>query len=182
MSERRLSTPAVLAAASAMLAVAAVVVLSQRGDAPEPLEPEAPSALHIDDNTPEAAAESFYDAWRRRNWEAARALSVGAASDSVHQKQAADEALNHEERVLAERGWEALASAPLTLSIDQVDIDGDDRFSLRAVAAYDFVGTPYRRRVVMHVQGTPEGYRVSEMELGDVLTELPPMFRGGAAP
>ncbi|MBX3272643.1 MAG: hypothetical protein KF729_20450 [Sandaracinaceae bacterium] len=181
MAERRLSTPLVLAVASAMLAIGAVVWLGR--EAPDASPTVAPRAgMRVDGSSPERAAESFYDAWRRRRWEEANALSIGDARRAVAQKRAADAELANDERVLAERGWDALAAAPLTLSIEQVDLLGSDRFALTAVAAYDFVGTPYRRRVALEVHGTPAGYRVARMELGEVLTELPPIFRGGAAP
>lgn len=182
MAEARVSTPLVLAAASTMLAIGVVVYLSVSGQTAD--EPELPAAepgqLHLDDSTPEATAESFYDAWRRRHWGAAGQLSVDQAERAVLQKQAADAELPREERIIAERGWDALAQAPLTLNVDRIDIDGDERYSLYATAEYDFVGHPYRRRVVMHVRQTDQGYRVSRMELGEVLTDLPPMFRGDA--
>jgi hypothetical protein len=182
VAERRISTPLVLAAASAMLAIAAVVLVGVNQAPSATPAPLPRGALRVDDSSPERAAESFYDAWRRRRWAEATELSVGEARHAVHQKQAADAAMDHESRIVAERGWDALAAAPLALTIEETEIESDDRFVLHAVAAYDFVGSPYRRRVVLHVRGTTEGYRVSRMDLGEVLTELPPMFRGGAAP
>jgi len=180
VAEARISTPLVLAAASGMLAIGVVVYLSVSGRVPaqtdEP-EPE-PGQLHLDDSSPEAAAESFYDAWRRRHWGAAHQLSVDDARREVLQKEAADAELPRDERIIAERGWDALAQAPLTLNVDRIDIEEDERYVLYATAEYDFVGHPYRRRVVMHVHQTDDGYRVSRMDLGEVLTEIPPMFRG----
>lgn len=179
MSERRISTPLVLALTSGMLAISAVVYLSLETEAPAQETSEHDrSRLHVDDSTPEAVSESFYDAWRRRRWTVAKRLSVGEAWQAVMAKQAGDEAMPHDERIIAERGWDALAQAPLTLQLDQVDIDGDDRYTLHGVAEYEFVGAPYRRRVVMHVRGTEEGFRVARMDLGEVLTELPAIFRG----
>ncbi|MCA9609841.1 MAG: hypothetical protein KC619_29790 [Myxococcales bacterium] len=182
MAERRLSTPLVLAAASAMLAIAGVIFFGLQSRPPEVQQDEEPGGLRIDDSSPERAAESFYDAWRRRRWPEADRLSVGEARHQVHQKQASDEGMNHDDRIIAERGWEALAAAPLDLHIEQVDMEPNDRFVLQAVAEYELVGAPYRRRVTLRVRGTPDGYRVERMDLGDVLTELPPMFRGGTEP
>lgn len=182
MTERRLSTPLVLSAASAMLAIAAVIFFGLQAPEAAVQQDDEPGGLRIDDSSPERAAESFYDAWRRRRWPEADRLSTGEARRQVHTKQASDEAMEHDDRIIAERGWEALAAAPLELHIEQVDMEPNDRFVLHAVAEYEFVGSPYRRRVVMNVRGTEDGYRVERMELGEVLTELPPMFRGGAAP
>src|SRR5690606_29709881 len=175
---RRISTPLVLAAASAMLAVSVVVLLSL-GPAEEPRE-DAPLAFVIDDSTPERAAESFYDAWRRRRWAQALEVSVGAARHDVLQKQARDEQLPREERVIAERMWDALVRAPLTMALDEAEMLGGDRYRLRGTAEYDFVNRPYRRRVELVVEPSRDGYRVSRMRLGEVLTELPPMFQGAA--
>jgi hypothetical protein len=178
-TERRISTPLVLAAASAMIAVAGVVLFGI-GAGEEPAAPRGPRALTIDDSTPERAAESFYDAWRRRRWAQALEVSVGAAREDVLQKQARDAQLPREERVVAERMWDALARAPLTMALDEAEMLGGDRYVLRGTAEYDFVNRPYRRRVEMVVRPSPEGYRVAEMRLGEVLTELPPMFQGAA--
>ena len=183
MSERRISTPLVLAAASAMLAVAVVVWIGTQPAEEEPL-PEAhdPRALHTDDSTPEHAAESYYDAWRRRRWDAALHVSTGPARRAVAEKQLRDDALPADERVVAERMWDALARAPLSLVLDEAEMLSGDRFVLRGTAEYMFVNRPYRRRVEFNVSPRGDGhYRVSEMHLGQVLTELPPMFQGADA-
>lgn len=180
--EKRISTPLVLAAASGMIAIAFVVSLGMSAEEAPAVEALGPRELHIDDSTPEAAAESFYDAWRRRRWREASELSQGEAHAAVIRKQAADEALPNDERIIAERGWEALAHSPLSLALDSVDIHEDDRFTLVGVAEYQLVGRPYRREVGFEVQATPGGYRVTEMHLGEVLTELPEILRGGGVP
>lgn len=177
--ERRISTPLVLAAASAMIAIGLVVFFGV-GSGAEPVEAAGPLALTIDDSTPERAAESFYDAWRRRRWAQALEVSVGAARSDVLQKQARDERLPREERIVAERMWDALARAPLTMALDEAEMLSGDRYVLRGTAEYDLVNRPYRRRVEMVVVPSPDGYRVSDMRLGEVLTELPPMFQGAA--
>ncbi|HJL14788.1 MAG TPA: hypothetical protein RMH99_03980 [Sandaracinaceae bacterium LLY-WYZ-13_1] len=182
--ERRVSTPLVLAAASAMLAVTAVVLVSLRPDAPEPddgLAPADANAFSVDDSSPERVAESFYDAWRRRRWPQALEISVGRAREAVLEKQAGDEAMPREERIVAERTWDALAQAPLTLLLDEAEMLGDDRYRLHGTAEYQLVGHPYRRRVSFLVEPTDtsaQTYRVAEMDLGEVLTELPGIFRG----
>ncbi len=182
--ERRVSTPLVLALASGMLAVAFVVYLGldEPPGAATYEEAEGPAALHIDDRTPEATAESFYDAWRRRRWDAASGIATGEALRAVQEKQRADEAMPHEERVIAERAWDALAHAELHLLLDRVDIVSDDRYDLGGTAEYQLVGRPYRRRVEFAVVREGEAFRVERMELGEVLTELPDLFRAEAQP
>jgi hypothetical protein len=178
VSERKISTPLVLAVASGMLAVAAVVWVGSHPDEPDPPERHDPNALHVDDSPPEHAAESYYDAWRRRRWDAALGVSVGAARRAVIEKRERDEALPDDERIIAERMWDALARAPLTLVFDEAEMPAD-RVVLRGTAEYVFVNRPYRRRVELVVLPHGEGhFRVSEMRLGEVLTELPPMFQG----
>lgn len=181
--ERRISTPLVLAASSGMLTLAAVVWLGLEDPAQVPTHVERqPNDLHVDDRTPETAAQSYYDAWRRRRWDAATEIAIGTAREQVLQKRRADEAMPHDERVIAERTWDALAHAPLSLLLDQVDIGEDGRFHLAGTAEYMFVNQPYRRRVEFDVVERAEGYRVARMELGEVLTELPEVFQGGDAP
>jgi hypothetical protein len=177
--DKRISTPLVLAAASAMLAIAAVVFFSTRDGAPEPDEATGEAdAFTVDDSSPERVAESFYDAWRRRRWPQARQISVGRARAEVLEKQARDEAMPREERIIAERTWDALARAPLTLLLDEAEMLGDDRYRLHGTAEYQFVGHPYRRRVQFLIEPEGDAYRVAEMELGEVLTEIPELFRG----
>ncbi|HEY8431613.1 MAG TPA: hypothetical protein VIL20_24705 [Sandaracinaceae bacterium] len=178
MAEKRISTPLVLAAASAMLAVAAVVWIDRVGGAPD--EPPAPRSrgFVVDDSTPERAAESFYDAWRRRRWAEALEVSVGHAREEVLRKQQRDQALPADERIVAERMWDALANAPLTFVLDEAETLGPTHLALRGTAEYELIGRPYRRRVELEVVRIGERYRVSRMRLGEVLTELPPLFRG----
>lgn len=168
MAERelRISTPLVLAAD------------------PEPHDdvselPET-AAAPIDDSTPERVAEGFYDAWRRRRWERALEVSAGTARHEVLEKQARDAELPREERIVVERMWDALANAPLTLGFDEAEMLGGDRHRLHGTAEYQFVNRPYRRRVEFEVEPSDDGYRVSRMRLGEVLTELPPMFEGAS--
>jgi hypothetical protein len=177
--ERHVSAPLVLALASGMLAVAVVVWVGSEPSEPE-LPPASPSTLRVDDSTPERAAEGFYDAWRRRRWEQALAVSVGTARAAVVRKQARDEDLAPEDRVVVERMWDALARAPLTLMLDEAEILPENQLRLRGTAEYRFVDRPYRRRVEFVVVPADGRYRVAEMTLGEVLTELPELFRGTA--
>lgn len=179
-SGKRVSAPLVLALASGMLAIAAVVFFStQRDGAADGELPEGEAdSFHVDDSSPERVAETFYDAWRRRRWPQALEISVGRAHEEVIQKRAGDEALPREERIIAERTWDALARAPLTLLLDEAEMLGGERYRLHGTAEYQFVGRPYRRRVEFVIEPSGDRYRVAEMNLGEVLTELPELFQG----
>src|SRR5690606_15470230 len=117
-------------------------------------------------------------AWRRRRWAQALEVSVGHAREEVLQKQQRDRALPEDERIVAERMWDALANAPLTFVLDEAEVLGGGRLALRGTAEYELVGRPYRRRVEFEVVQVGERHRVARMRLGEVLTELPPIFRG----
>lgn len=181
MAERelRISTPLVLAGASAMLTVAIVVWFGVDRDE-HPAEVPEVVAARIDDSTPERVAQGFYDAWRRRHWTRALEVSTGTARHEVLEKQARDAELPREERIVVERMWDALAQAPLTLGFDEAEMLGGDRHRLHGIAEYQFVNRPYRRRVEFEVEPSERGYRISRMRLGEVLTELPAMFEGAA--
>jgi hypothetical protein len=176
--ERQVSAPLVLALASAMLAVAVVVWVGTGPSRDEDVAPAPAPFARIDDSTPERVAEGFYDAWRRRRWAQALEVSVGTARAEVVRKQERDADLDPEERVVVERMWDALARAPLTLALDEAEMLPADRLRLRGTAEYTLVDRPYRRRVEFVVAPENGRYRVAEMRLGEVLTELPDMFRG----
>jgi hypothetical protein len=173
----RIPTPLVLVAASAMLAIAFVIAASvwwEGSDAPA----AGGAAPEVEDRTPELAAQSFYDAWRRRRWDQALAVSVGQAHRAVQEKRARDEELPEDERIVAERMWDALARAPLQLQLDEAEMLGGDRTMLHGTAEYEFVNRPYRRRVSFLVEPRGRHYRVARMDLGEVLTPLPTIFAG----
>lgn len=175
--ERQVSAPLVLASASGMLAVAVVVWLGASPSEGDPTPSGPRPGVVIDDSTPERVAEGFYDAWRRRRWSQALGVSVGAARAEVARKQARDEGLAHDERVVVERMWDALARAPLTLRLEEAEILGEG-LRLNGIAEYQLMDRPYRRRVAFVVVPASGRYRVAEMDLGEVLTQLPEMFRG----
>lgn len=175
----RIPTPVVLASSSAMIVTGALAWWVSRAPEQERIErvqrTARATAPRIDDRTPEAAAESFLDAWRRRAWDEAERLSVGEARARVAQKRAAEAELEPEDREMARRLWEAMASAPLRVSFLQSD-DLGGRFALRGVAAYDFVGRPYRRHMEWLVVRQGDVYRVERMVHGRVITPLPDLL------
>ncbi|MGF1467504.1 MAG: hypothetical protein ACFCGT_15370 [Sandaracinaceae bacterium] len=186
MAERRLPTPLVLAVATAMIAVGVVAVVVGPDALSTPPEEDRrfvpATGFRIADSTPERAAETYYDAWRRRRWDAAGQVSVGEARRAVEAKRARDDALAPEERVVAARAWDALARAPLSLVLDRSEDLEDGALRLGGVAEYELVDRPYRREVSFEVVEADDAYRVRRMELGEVLTDLPPILREASAP
>lgn len=184
MSERRtIPTPVVLAASSTMIVVGLVAWWIAR--APEDARQEQAlraqaAELRIDDRTPEAVAESFYDAWRRRAWDEAEGIASGEARGRVQAKRAAEAEVSPEDREMAREAWQALASAPLTVYFQQSDtLEEGQRIALRGVAAYDLVGQPYRREVEFEVVRSGEVWRVERMVPGRVITDVPELLKLG---
>jgi hypothetical protein len=181
MTEKRISTPLVLAASSGMITIGLVAffgtqtatVVEQEEAARERL-----AALVLDDRTPEAVAESYLDAWRRRSWDEAARVSVGAAREAALQKKQLDLEMDPTDRQMAREVWERLASAPLEVELSGSENLEGGALGLEGVAAYRFMGTPYRRVVRWEVVPEGELWRVRRMEHGEVLSETPPLLRG----
>lgn len=180
--DTRVSTPLVLAASSAMVAVGLVAWWSMSGGSGTPsTSGEDPSdeyvALTIDDRTPRRVAESYLDAWRRRAWDQAASVAVGEAHDRALEKRTRDAEIDPVDRVMAREVWERLAGAPLSIEWGDSSREGED-FVLEGIASYDFMNEPYRRRMRWVVRPEGELFRVVSMEHGEVLTEIPDVLRG----
>lgn len=180
-TERRVSAPLVLAVSSGMVAIGLVAAFAY--DAPAAVERDRQerarvAALVLDDRTPEAVSESFLDAWRRRAWDEAARMASGDALAATQTKKAADEALDPTDRAMARDVWERLASAPLEVQFTRSAEWETTGFVLDGIAAYDLLGTPYRREMRWFVRREGELYRVERMENGRVLTEMPELMRG----
>lgn len=179
---KKLSTPLVLACSSAMVAIGIVALYAI--DVPEELaEDEAQrqeyAALVIDDRTPERVAESYLDAWRRRAWDQAAAISIGEAHERALSKQRSDGEVEHQDRVMAREVWERLSSAPLEVDFQgSENLDSQGGLYLHGIASYEFMNHPYRREMSWVVR--PEGslFRVERMENGRVLTAVPELLEG----
>lgn len=182
MSRKRVSAPMVLAGASAMVAVGIVALMVVQ--APQAAEVEhadraARAETRVDDRTAEAAAESFLDAWRRREWDIAEGLSTGLALGEVQTKRARDDDVVDEDREMAEQVWRQLAASPLQVFFTRSEtLEADQRIALHGIAAYELVGHPYRREMSFVVVRQGEVWRVEEMTSGRVLTELPSLLGG----
>ncbi len=177
----RISTPVVLTAASTMLVVGGIGFFFSGEGGPSRDDESLPNnyvALSIDDRTPERVAESFLDAWRRRAWDQAAAISVGEAHEAVLTKQAADEDVATADRVMAREVWDRLAGAPLEVEFVRSDRTEAGGLELHGIASYDFMNAPYRREMSWVVRPEGELWRVEVMETGEVLTEIPDLLRG----
>ncbi|MBN8613934.1 MAG: hypothetical protein J0L92_25275 [Deltaproteobacteria bacterium] len=183
--EKRVSTPLVLAASSGMIAIGFVAVMGvQTAGRVENEEEERAqlAALVLDDRTEEAVAESYLDAWRRRAWDDAARVSVADAHDAALHKKQLDQEMDPTDRAMAREVWERLASAPLEVQFTgSEDLEGG-AVALSGVAAYQFMGSPYRREVrweVVPAEGDEQHlFRVRRMENGEVLSEIPGLLRG----
>jgi len=179
---RRIPTPVVLAAASSMLAVGglAMVSIATPSGARDDELTEGPDfvALVIDDRTPERAAESYLDAWRRRAWDQAELVAIGEARARAAEKRAADAEVDPVDRAMARDVWTRLAGAPLEVEFTRSDALEGGGILLSGVASYEFMNEPYRREMSWVVRPEGELWRVESMEAGDVLTEIPDILRG----
>lgn len=183
MSPARVSTPVVLATASTMLAIGliAMVSMSGRSGAGGAIHADAGPdfvALVIDDRTPERAAESYLDAWRRRAWDQAELVAIGEARARAAEKRAADAEIDPVDRAMARDVWARLAGAPLEVQFTQSDVLEGGGLLLHGIASYEFMNEPYRREMSWVVRPEGELWRVESMEAGDVLTEIPEILRG----
>ena len=177
----RMSGPMVLASSSTMIAIGLLAWFVAR--TPDQIAEERTqrvrlAELRIDDRTPEAVAESFLDAWRRRSWDEAERIAVGEARARVQEKRAGEEQVNSEDRAMAREVWQAMASAELVVSFQRSDLLEEGRMALRGLAAYDFVGRPYRREMEWLVVREGEVWRVERMVNGRVITPLPEVLEG----
>ena len=177
---RTIPTSFVLAASSTMIMIGVVAVFLRPRAEPSPtIRPgNAGSTLHLDDETPEAAAESYLDAWRRRAWDGCASLSEGAARQAALHKKQLDAELPETDRAMAREVWERLASAPLHVAFAESEDLGSGRVRLRGTAESELMGAPSRRDVEWVIVPSADGFRVAEMEHGAVLTDLPALLEG----
>ncbi len=176
---KRLSTPLVLGAASTMLSLGLVGFYFSGRPSTHIAEVSlrVPAVISIVDTTPEAAAESMYDAWRKRAWLQALTLSESPLRETLLGKQAEDAALAGPEREMAADVWARVAASPLRIRYLGSERDGDD-YELDAIAGYNFMGRPYERRVHFRVVHRGQHYRVTRMDFGETLSEPSALLRG----
>ena len=129
---------------------------------------QGPQVVAVDLSTPERSAESFLDAWRKRDHRAAGAASSGEAHELVQSRQAADGRLSAQERSIKSQVWDAMAADRLQLRVrESQDLD-DGALALRGTAEGTFLDQPYVREVEFTL--TPDGQRwlVADFQFGRI--------------
>jgi hypothetical protein len=153
---RRLSTPVVLAAASVMISIGVVAMISsQQGSAPASegaAPPVVPREVAIDQTSPERAAESWLDAWRTRAHDVGLRLSVGTAREKIALRRTREEAMSPEDRALGEAVWKQLADTRLRLQINESENLEGGRLALRGHGIGEWMGRPYVRRMEFEME------------------------------
>lgn len=133
--------------------------------------------LVVDDSSPEDAAESFLDAWRKREHTVAAALSVGEARAMVDARAATDDAMTPSERDLKAQVWDAMADSRLELFLNESEELEAGRLRLSGIASGDFLGHPYERTMQYILTPTDEGWRVAAVEFGEILSDVPDVLQ-----
>ncbi|MEM7609225.1 MAG: hypothetical protein AAF411_28085 [Myxococcota bacterium] len=179
MSESRIPTPAVLAIASTMVCIGVVARFSLAPDDDEGGTAPA-SRARLDDRTAESTAESFLDAWRKRDHDTAERLATGAALAEVQRRRASDASLTEAETELRREVWAAMAATRLDLVLSESeDLPGGD-LRLAGTAEGTFIDREYAREVEFVLRDTngsqPRGHRVVEVRFGEILSDLPAAF------
>lgn len=170
---KRLSTPLVLALTSGMVCVGIAGLVLGTGE-PTPEEPEAEAgAVLVDQSTPERVAESFLDAWRKREHDAALTIALGDARDRVLERRARDASMTPHERELKQQVWDQMAADRLRLLIDASEMHEDGTMGLSGLATGTFLGRPYEREMFFTVAPDGEQWKVVDFDFGDILTEPP---------
>lgn len=178
MSERRLSTPLVLATASLMASVGLIGawrggLFGKADDTPA----TEGAAVHVrKPHSPEATAEAFLDAWRKRDFAVAAALSTASAKSAVLAKQTDQEGLSDADRVAAEKVWGILAADRLRFLPNESENLPGGALALRGTAKGTFAARPYERKIGFELEPYGKGWLVRKMELGDVLSDTPSLL------
>lgn len=170
MGSARIPTPLVLVLSGTMLVIGALAFLSPHlgGEAGEPEEDTPGSTrppVDVRDGTPEAVAETFLDAWRKRDYEVAMALSVARAAASVEARRRREQAMTAEEREGAAQLWNTMAEHRLTLEIHDRQAPDADHVVLAAVARGRFLNQEYANAVRFELRRDAQrGWKVEAMD------------------
>ncbi len=172
--DARIPTPIVLAVASAMVSIGVVAYFAARQANTPPTEHTDKGDVLVDTTTPERVAETFLDAWRKREHTVAAHVSIGRAHDLVIGRQEQDLRMSREEKQLKKQVWDALAKGRLAFHIDRSENLAHGRIQLEGVAVGEFVGKPYRRQMQFVVAPGEHGHwLVADMRFGEILSRTP---------
>ncbi len=169
MGSARIPTPLVLVLSGTMLAIGAAAFLSPRfSDGAEP-EEELPGAVRpevdVRRGTPEAVAETFLDAWRKRDYEVAMVLSVARAAAEVEARRRRESAMTEQERETAAMLRNTMAEHRLTLEIHEREAPDSDHVILAAVARGHFLNQDYANAVRFELRRDTDGeWKVEAMD------------------
>ncbi len=169
----RISTPVVLAMVSGMVCIGVVGFVLSGEPEPEPEEPSGPSGVVVDTTTPERTAESFLDAWRKRDHTVAARLSSGEALVEVEARRRRDDDLTDHERELKAQVWDAMARERLRLFLHEAENLEGGRIRLSGHAKGRFLGSDYEREVHFVVHPADEGWRVEQFVAGEIVSDTP---------
>ena len=171
--ETRIPRNLVLLLASTMVCIGLVagVVAWMETSGPEVPPDQLARQIDTDTRPPEVTAESFLDAWRKRDHDLAAALSTGRAAEAVEARRARDEALSDEERAIKEQLWDSMAAESLRLRVTRTSYAAEARFRLEGTAEGRFLGEPYRRDVEFALVQLGDRWFVEDMTLGDILDD-----------
>ena len=125
-----------------------------------------PADIPVDDTTPEYVAESFLDAWRKRDYAIAERLSVEEARAMVRDRRDRDPSGTNPQ---LEGIWEQMASERLDFAVDESENVDEGTLRLVGIARGTFLGEPYAREIAFVVRDTADGWRVVEVTFGDIL-------------
>ena len=173
---RRLSTPVVLTLVSAMVSVGVVALLIARGGEDETRDPTG-GRVELVDDTPEHAAESFLDAWRKREHATAARLATGPALARVRARQSADAALAGPERELKQKVWDAMATERLAFFVEESERLPRGRLALRGTAEGTFLDAPYERALEFITVPEGDAWRVEDLTFGPILSDVPELLK-----
>ena len=170
---QRIATPVVLALASAMVSVGFLAMSKRRFARPDHRASDPPAAeVDVRTRTPQQVAESFLDAWRKRNHPVAEQLAVGVALDEVEARRRQDATVTDPARNATEQVWQALAAHRLAFRVESREEKNGDHL-LQGQAEGEFMGRPYRRKVAFLMRQSAAGWRVAQMALGAQISEAP---------
>ena len=182
----RAPTALVLAGASTAVSLGVVAYLVARTGAPAArVTPPAPGEAFVDTTTPERAAESFLEAWRRGDHAACLRMARGEAARTVRARRDRDGA-NREARASVAEARRAWARAHLELVIDQSDMPRPGHVVIRGVAEGDLDGHAFERPVGMTLaradstDGGAPRWVVEQVHLGSLTGDVPAALRAAA--